>query len=97
MGTRSPAETLQFEKFAEWHNINTRVKLGTFAQGALHADIILYALKGEVTLELFTAMDSNVLNGKIISDVSNPLDSSNGFPPTLLVGLNNTNSLAEEI
>jgi 8-hydroxy-5-deazaflavin:NADPH oxidoreductase len=97
IGTRNPSDTMQREKFAEWHSANTNVQLGTYAQGVAHADTILNALKGEVTLEVFTALGTTALSGKTILDVSNPLDSSNGFPPTLLAGLNNTNSLAEEL
>ncbi|HMT29161.1 MAG TPA: NADP oxidoreductase, partial [Bacteroidia bacterium] len=37
------------------------------------------------------------LSGKIIVDVSNPLDFSNGMPPCLIPSLSNTNSLGEEI
>ena len=35
------------------------------------------------------------LNGKVMLDISNPLDFSKGFPPILLVC--NTDSLAEQI
>jgi predicted dinucleotide-binding enzyme len=38
-----------------------------------------------------------VVNGKIIIDVSNPLDFSKGMPPSLIPSLSNTNSLGEEI
>jgi predicted dinucleotide-binding enzyme len=37
------------------------------------------------------------LADKILIDVSNPLDFSKGMPPSLIEGMNNTNSLGEEI
>ena len=37
------------------------------------------------------------LNGKIIIDIANPLDFSQGFPPTLVPALSNSHSLGEEI
>jgi 8-hydroxy-5-deazaflavin:NADPH oxidoreductase len=40
---------------------------------------------------------NNTVELKIIIDVSNPLDLSHGFPPTLLDGLHNTNSLGESL
>jgi 8-hydroxy-5-deazaflavin:NADPH oxidoreductase len=97
MGTRSPEETLQREKFAEWHQANTAAQLVAFSEGMMHADIILNALKGEATLEVFKQINAEAIAGKIIMDVSNPLDSSKGFPPPLIPELVNTNSLAEEI
>jgi 8-hydroxy-5-deazaflavin:NADPH oxidoreductase len=97
MGTRSPEDTLQREKFAEWHKTNAGVQLVTFAQGAIDAELILNALKGEATLEVFKQINAEAIAGKIIMDVSNPLDFSKGFPPALLPEMVNTNSLAEEI
>jgi 8-hydroxy-5-deazaflavin:NADPH oxidoreductase len=97
MGTRNASETLQREKFAEWHKENSAVQLGTFAEATAYGEIIFNALQGASALEVLKSIDATSLNGKILIDISNPLDSSKGFPPTLLDGLNNTNSLAEEI
>ena len=41
--------------------------------------------------------EQRTLQGKVLIDISNPLDFSKGMPPSLLPGLNNTHSLAEEI
>jgi 8-hydroxy-5-deazaflavin:NADPH oxidoreductase len=97
MGTRNVADTMQKEKFAEWHTSNTQVQLGTFAEVAAYGEIVLNALQGAVTITAISSANATDFDGKIILDVSNPLDSSKGFPPTLLEGLNNNNSLGEEI
>ena len=50
-----------------------------------------------IRLEALTLAGAKNLAGKILIDISNPLDFSKGMPPSLLPGLNNTNSLGEEI
>jgi 8-hydroxy-5-deazaflavin:NADPH oxidoreductase len=97
MGTRNVADTKEKEKFAEWHSANEKVQLGTFAETTAYGEIILNALQGAATLTAIETTNANDFDGKILLDVSNPLDFSNGFPPTLLEGLNNSNSLGEEI
>ncbi len=97
IGTRNTSETLLREKFAKWHKENPSVQLATFNEAASFGNIVLNALQGGATLEVLKNIDSTNLNGKILLDVSNPLDFSNGFPPTLIPTLVNTNSLAEEI
>ena len=52
---------------------------------------------GAKSLEALKMADVKNLNGKILIDVSNPLDFSKGLPPSLLPELSNTNSLGEEI
>jgi 8-hydroxy-5-deazaflavin:NADPH oxidoreductase len=97
MGTRVPADTLAKEKFAEWHKANSKVQLATFNEAAIHGEIIVNALLGAVTLDVFKSIDAANLEAKVIVDLSNPLDFSQGFPPTLLPSYNNTTSLAEEL
>ncbi len=97
VGTRNVADTMQKEKFAEWHTSNATVQLGTFAVAAAFGEIVLNALNGAATITAISSANKTDFEGKIILDVSNPLDLSNGFPPTLLPGLINTNSLGEEI
>jgi predicted dinucleotide-binding enzyme len=105
MGTRNVADTMARKgsdnygslPFAEWHASNATAQVGTFETAIQFGEIILNALKGEITLSTLKAVDSMSMNGKILLDISNPLDFSKGFPPTLLEGYNNNNSLAEEI
>jgi hypothetical protein len=83
--------------FSEWIKGNNKIKVGTFAESASFAEFVINATSGENSLNaLDLAMEEN-LAGKVLVDVSNPLDFSRGMPPSLLEGLNNTNSLGEEI
>ncbi len=105
MGTRNVADTLARKAtdnygslpFGEWHSKNAAVKLTTFAEAVATSDIVLNALQGAASISAISSVDKAAFDGKILLDISNPLDFSKGFPPTLLDGLNNSNSLGEEI
>ncbi|TDC97707.1 NAD(P)-binding domain-containing protein [Actinomadura sp. 7K507] len=58
---------------------------GTFADAAAHGEIIVNATGGLVSLDALKAAGSANLDGKVVVDVSNPLDFSQGFPPRLAV------------
>ncbi len=77
------------DKFSE------NASYGTFADAAAFAEIIVNATSGENAIEALTLAGENNLNGKVLIDVSNPLDFSKGQPATLLQV--NTTSLGEEI
>jgi predicted dinucleotide-binding enzyme len=57
--------------------------------------MILNATNGSGTLDALAQAGTASLNGKVLVDVSNPLDFSHGMPPSLFVS--NTDSLAEQI
>ncbi|MCX6396889.1 MAG: NAD(P)-binding domain-containing protein [Propionibacteriales bacterium] len=84
-GTRDPAATAVRD---DWSG----GELVTFAEAGRGADLVVNATGGQVSLEALTQVD---LVGKVLLDVSNPLDFSQGFPPTLSV--KDTDSLAEQI
>lgn len=67
---------------------------GDFAAAAQHGELVFNATKGEGSLAAVRAARDG-LRGKILVDVSNPLDFSRGFPPTLTVC--NTDSLGEQL
>ena len=67
---------------------------GTFAQAAGAADVVWLAVKGEHALAVVEAAGAG-LDGKVVLDLTNPLDFSRGFPPRLFVG--NDDSLGEQI
>jgi predicted dinucleotide-binding enzyme len=67
-------------------------KSGTFSDAATHGDIVFNCLRGDVSIDVMTAVSAE-LEGKILADLSNPLDFSKGAPPTLAI--NNTDSLGE--
>jgi predicted dinucleotide-binding enzyme len=104
IGTRDVEETLSRKStnqrnppFSEWHKENSEIKLGTFQDSADFGEIVINATNGANSLNALDLAGEETLSGKIIIDVSNPLDFSHGMPPSLLEGLNNNNSLGEEI
>lgn len=58
---------------------------GTFAEAAAASELIVNATSGTVSLAALNAAGAENLRGKVIVDVSNPLDFSQGFPPKLVV------------
>jgi predicted dinucleotide-binding enzyme len=68
---------------------------GSFADAASTADVVVNATSGEGSLPALDAAGADNLAGKVVIDVSNPLDFSHGMPPRLSVC--NTDSLAEQI
>ena len=72
-----------------------RASHGTFADSAKSAEVVFNCTKGEHTLAVLEAAGAAALDGKVLVDVSNPLDFSKGFPPSLSVA--NTDSLGEQI
>ncbi len=105
LGTRNVKEKLASDEkgmygtpsFREWHGSNPSASVGSFAEAAAFGEIVFNATAGSNSLDALKLAGSANLSGKIIIDVSNPLDFSRGMPPSLLPGLSNTNSLGEEI
>jgi 8-hydroxy-5-deazaflavin:NADPH oxidoreductase len=104
IGTRDVEETLARKSirqgnppFSEWHESNKEVQLGTFQESATFGEIVINATNGANSLNALDLAGEETLEGKILIDLSNPLDFSKGMPPSLLEGLHNTNSLGEEI
>jgi 8-hydroxy-5-deazaflavin:NADPH oxidoreductase len=105
MGTRNVADKLASTAqdnygnppFNEWLKTNSKVRLGSFAEAASFGDMVVNATNGSNSVTALILAGAKNLSGKVLIDIANPLDFSNGMPPSLLSGLNNTNSLAEEI
>lgn len=102
MGTRDPAVTLARaepdgtgDPFAAWHAEHSGVRLATFADAAAAAEVVVHASSGAAALEVLGQAGAAHLAGKPLLDLSNPLDFSGGFPPSLLV--KDTDSLGEQI
>jgi predicted dinucleotide-binding enzyme len=79
----------------DWLMMNPGVKLVTFREAAEKGELIINATKGEHSIEALRSAGEQNLNGKVLVDISNPLDFSKGMPPTLLVS--NSDSLGEQI
>ena len=103
VGTRDPEETTSRAEpdaygsppFSVWQEEHPEVRLGTFGQAAAYGVMVVNATAGVVSLEALELAGETNLNGKILVDIANPLDFSQGMPPTLSVS--NTDSLGEQI
>ena len=102
LGTRNPEETISRELkidpgtiIGDWIKSNEGLWIKSYNELPADADLVINATNGQGTLEALEAVGSQILSGKTLLDISNPLDFSNGMPPTLSVC--NDNSLAEEI
>jgi predicted dinucleotide-binding enzyme len=92
MGSR----TADNPKASEWVKANgANASQGTFADSASYGEIVFNCTAGIASLEALRLAGSNNLKGKMLIDISNPLDFSKGRPPTLSVC--NTDSLGEQI
>ena len=92
MGSRSATN----EKAAAWVKTAGRgASQGTFADAAAFGELVFNCTSGAGTVEAARAAGEANLRGKVLIDVSNALDFSKGFPPTLITG--NTDSLGEQL
>lgn len=68
---------------------------GSFADAAGHGELVINCTSGVASLAALGAAGEENLSGKTLVDVANPLDASQGFPPTL--AFCNDDSLGERI
>jgi len=105
IGTRNMADALARTEndrygnpgFGEWYKKNNGIKLGTIAEAAAFGEILINATPGADSVHTFRNAKAADLSGKIILDLANPLDFSQGMPPRLIPALSNDNSLGEEL
>lgn len=83
-----------YATIGDWVGDQDKLELEDFAAAAEHGQVVLCALKGEVTLQVLESITDQLM-GKILIDISNPLDFSNGMPPTLSIV--NDDSLGEQV
>lgn len=87
--------TRDADKLRGWQSSNQQVLIGSFADTAAHGEMLFNATNGAGSLNALALAGEANLADKILIDVSNPLDFSNGFPPSLTVV--GRDSLAEQI
>jgi len=87
--------TPEADKLRGWQSSNQRVLIGSFAETAAHGEMVFNATNGTESLNALSMAGDENLTDKILVDVSNPLDFTNGFPPSLTVF--GKDSLAEQI
>jgi 8-hydroxy-5-deazaflavin:NADPH oxidoreductase len=92
MGSRSPTN----EKAAAWvAKAGKGAAQGSFADAAAFGELAFNCTSGAGSAAALEAAGRDNLKGKVVIDIANPLDFSNGFPPTL--GVSNTDSLGEQL
>lgn len=92
MGSRTAGN----EKAREWASkAGKGASEGSFADAAAFGELVFNCTNGAAALEVVRAAGADNLRGKVLIDISNPLDFSKGFPPSLTVC--NTDSLGEQI
>jgi 8-hydroxy-5-deazaflavin:NADPH oxidoreductase len=94
MATRDPATTATRDDHVAWADGHPGVRLAAFAGSADDADLVVNALGGDISLGVLAEVGAG-LDGRVLVDVSNPLDHSHGFPPRLFV--KDDDSLAEQV
>jgi 8-hydroxy-5-deazaflavin:NADPH oxidoreductase len=81
IGTRSP------EKISSWLAKHLgKVTAGSFADAAFFGELIAIATLWEGTASAIEMAGSKNFAGKVVVDVTNPLDFSKGMPPRLATG-----------
>lgn len=80
---------------AEWREEHPGVGLIAFSEVGDDVEVVVNATSGSGSLEALSAVGADRLAGRVLVDVANPLDFSQGMPPVLAVA--NTTSLAEQI
>jgi 8-hydroxy-5-deazaflavin:NADPH oxidoreductase len=69
--------------------------IGSLDEAAAFGAVLINALNGAASLDAIGELNAEAMSGKVLIDVANPLDFSNGFPPSFTVS--NTDSLAEQL
>ena len=92
MGARMPDN----QAAALWTKINgINASQGTFLDATLDSEMVFLCTKGEAALEVVRTIGPDAFSDKVVVDICNPLDFSNGMPPQLLIC--NTDSLGEHV
>jgi predicted dinucleotide-binding enzyme len=98
IGTRDPNK----EQIVQWVRNHGEVdkqkaSVGSFSEAASFGDMVIIATQWDGTINAIKMADSATKNfaGKIVIDVTNPLDFSKGMPPKLAVG--HTDSAGETV
>ncbi len=103
IGTRDVEQTLARTEpsdargvlpYAEWQRANPHVRLVPFAAAGAHAEIVVNATAGAVSLAALAEVGAENLAGKVLLDLALPLERSEGIPRLLVA---HTDSLGEQI
>ncbi|MEL7092181.1 MAG: NAD(P)-binding domain-containing protein [Pseudomonadota bacterium] len=95
---RMGARTADNAKAAAWATATGgHAGQGAFADVSAWADRVIVAVSGAHIVAVADSITDAAVAGKTVIDVTNPLDFSQGMPPTLVPELSNTTSAAEAL
>lgn len=93
---RLGSRTATNEKAKAWvEKTGAKASTGTYADAAKFGEWVFNCTLGAGTIEALKMAGEGALDGKIVVDLSNPLDFTKGMPPSLF--LSNTDSLGEAV
>jgi predicted dinucleotide-binding enzyme len=101
LGIRNPSaaelakERMMAKPLAQWQK-DTGGKVVSFSDAAKHGEIVFAATHGATAIDALKLAGAENLKGKVLVDISNPLDFSQGMPPSLLPQYTQFTSLGEE-
>ncbi|MEV6327852.1 NAD(P)-binding domain-containing protein [Streptomyces sp. NPDC051909] len=103
IGTRDPKATLARtepdgygnQPFGEWLALHDQIRLEAIADAAAWGETVVNTTAGGGSLQALEAAGAANLADKVLIDIANPLDFSQGMPPSL--NPVNTDSLGEQI
>jgi 8-hydroxy-5-deazaflavin:NADPH oxidoreductase len=100
LGTRDPNKLDEAKgwsgSLSDWLTaVGTKATVATFAAAAAQGEIVINASHGMASLAILQNAGAENLQGKILIDVANELDFSQGMPPKSLAA--DTTSLGEKI
>jgi len=92
IGSRTPKS----EKLEAWRSsAGSQARTGGYAEASEFGDVVIVATQGAATEAALGLAGPANFRGKLVLDVTNPLDFSKGMPPGLFVGV--TDSLGERV
>lgn len=99
IGTRSVEaklnETSDKGSFSDWLKEHPAIALATFEDACKSSELLVNCTPGMQSVNIISGINTSFLSGKVLVDIANPLDFSNGMPPILTPG--NTDSLGEQL
>jgi predicted dinucleotide-binding enzyme len=85
IGTRNPS------KLSDWKdNAGRKAYVDNFTNTAKFGEVIVLATRWEGTKNVIEMAGKNNFSGKVVIDVTNPLDFSKGFPPGMEAAIGNS-------
>jgi len=92
---RTDRDAMGTPGIGDWLPHHRSVRLLAYPDAGVFGELFINATSGAGSIAALTAVGAEHLAGRIVIDVSNPLDFGTGFPPTLFV--KDADSLGEQL